>query len=125
MGFTLEDFLQDIDAVNIFDKLYSTNIVDVFKNYYNSPQDRYSNFLKNRIKIGTLPTDVSTNDEPFEIVYSLAYQYLYASDSSIQSTLSSLLANIVKVDYNPQVWADPVATAFATKMGTLILSEKI
>lgn len=125
MNFPLEDLLQDIDAINLFDKLYSTSIDNVFKNYYNSPQNRYTNFLNNRIKIGTLPTDVSSHDEPFQILYAIAYQYLFASDSSIQSILSSFLSNIIKVDYNPQVWADSVATAFATKIGTLIISEKI
>lgn len=118
MGFQLEDFLQDIDAVNIFNNLYTTKISDVFRNYYNSYSNVYNNFLTNRLAIHSV-----SGSSTYDKLYNLAYQYIIKTDSNIQSVLSTMFDSINKLNFEPSTWAAPVATAFAEKMSSLINSE--
>lgn len=118
MGFNLEDFLQDIDAINIFNSLYSTKISDVFRNYYNSYSNVYNNFLTNRLSINSI-----SGSTTYDKLYNLAYQYIIKTDDNIQNILSTMFDSLFDLDFDPSVWANPVATAFAEKMSTLINSE--
>lgn len=118
MGFQLEDFLQDIDAINIFNNLYTTKISDVFRNYYNSYSNVYNNFLTNRLAIHSV-----SGSSTYDKLYNLAYQYIIKTDSNIQSVLSTMFDSINKLNFEPSTWAAPVATVFAEKMSSLISSE--
>lgn len=117
-GFGIEDFLQDIDAINIYKNLAINRIDQVFTNYYDRTyHTRYADMcdnLKDRY--------ASFASSDYEFLYNLAYSYVNKSGNIITSLLSTAFNYLFAdgSDYDESIWAAPVATAFATKLCNLM-----
>lgn len=112
--FPFEDLIQDVDALNMYIDLVNTPINSVFKNYYNKLQyDRYNTFydkLKSRTTL--------SHNTIYQFWYDLSYAYIRKNNLTISGLISTLFNSIIIHDYNydGKKWADPICTAFATKM---------
>lgn len=115
-GFYIEDFIQDIDAVNLHNDLKNTRIDIVFKNYYDNEQSkRYSKFFYNLFEREGTPEMNSYN-----FFYEIAKLYLRKENSNIAGLLSGAFHVVLKYqDYDADVWAEPMSIAFAKKMSDI------
>ena len=115
-GFTIEDFLQDIDAVNLYNNLKNNRIDEVFKNYYDNEQSqRYSKFFYNLWEREGTPEMNS-----FTFFYEMAKVYLQKENTNIVGLLSGAFHVVLKYqDYDEDIWAEPMSLAFAKKMSDI------
>lgn len=119
--FDLEDLVQDIDAVNLFKELKNTPIKDVFYNYYENDNNyRFSNFIKNRVFIGSLPSQVTANSSNYEIAKALAHQYV-AKEGIIPGILVELFNFLNYNGYDSKAWDQIAPEAFAKRINNYIV----
>lgn len=129
-SFDLEDFFQDIDAVNTYKALVEKPIYEVYREYYNtnSSRTRFTKFINYIRERGTLPSNISQDASDYDLLYHTAYQYLdrNAMDDSLLGSINATLQTALEVifkHYDEEVWADLVAQAFATKLENLSKAE--
>lgn len=68
-AFDIEDFIQDIDAVNIAYELENKEIYKVFQEYYdNGYKKRFTKFVNTRKEKGILPENVDENSIAYDII---------------------------------------------------------
>lgn len=120
-GFDLEDYIQDIDAVNLFAELANKEIYKVFQEYYDEGyKKRFTKFVQNRKESGILPEDVDNNSSAYDIMYALAYKYL---SKNAEWFLSQIFTVIVDRPFTADVWKEKASKAFAKKISDEINKE--
>lgn len=126
--FPYEDLVQDIDAVNIYPYLFTKNIVQAVKEYYdnNANTNRYTKFLANLLTTSGFPTGTNSNSSEFDILYAMAYKYLDMNDETVQGIYSRLFSLLIDgANFNKETWRIPVSTAWADKISYFIDSEEV
>lgn len=119
--FDLEDFIQDIDAVNLFRDLKNKKISLVLKEYYESDNNkRMSKFIENRKFIGFLPLSVTETSSDKDILKALAHRYIGKDGilAGVMVNLFTFFTEYGKLDSNK--WKEPTSEAWSTKIIELI-----
>lgn len=120
-SFNTEDYIQDIDAVNLFAQLEDKEIHKIFQDYYNDGyKKRFTRFVQNRKEKGVLPENVSTNSSTYDIMYALAYKYL---SKDVEWFLVDLFDFLNKTPFTPDKWKEKVSKAFANKISDAVDKE--
>lgn len=119
--FDLEDFIQDIDAVNLFKNLKSKKISLALKEYYESDNNRRMyKFIENRKFIGFLPISVTESSSDKDILKALAYRYI-GKDGILDGVMVNLFTIITEYDtLDSNRWKEPTSEAWATKIIELV-----
>lgn len=125
--FDYEDFIQDIDAVNLYLKLNSKKISEALREYYDDGEykHRYNLFLMNWLAVYGIPDEVEDTSSKYEILYRMAYQYLEDNTATTPGSYSSLFVELLGNDmqFDRERWAVPMSIAWAQKINNLIYQE--
>ena len=113
LGFGLEDFLQDIDAWNLYNNLNNFPINVAFKMYYDSSSNRYDGFVNNRLEYGYVPSEGSTD---YDKIYMLAKQYLELDFSTASDIVTSIFRALLIKPFSRKDMIENIAKAFAHKL---------
>lgn len=119
LGFGLEDFIQDIDAWNLYKELMELPIAVVFSNYYGKASyNRFIGFVNNRIEFGSLPFD-SPTATAYDKIYMLAKQYLETDTSTLGGEIAQVFKFLKTKPITLQGVIDNTAKAFAHKVTSM------
>lgn len=120
-SFDLEDYIQDIDAVNLFEDLENEEIHKVFQEYYNEGyKNRFTKFINKRKEKGILPENVTTNSSTYDIMYALAYKYL---TKDVEWFLVDAFSILNRTPFTPDKWKEKASKAFARKISDAVNNE--
>lgn len=121
-AFDIEDYIQDIDAVNLFYELKDKEIHRVFQEYYDGGcNTRFTKFIQNRKEKGVLPEGVTINSSTYDIMYALAYKYL---SKNAEWFLSQIFTVVVETPFTADKWKEKASRAIARKISDAVNNEQ-
>ena len=115
-SFGIEDFMQDIDAWNIYDDLNRVRIYQVLYEYYNSDTtSRVRKFVENRVKFGHLPSGVDNTTSEILVIQKLAMEYLDMDISNLTGLAATAFDILRDFEVPRQSIRLDIATGFTNK----------
>lgn len=115
--FSTEDFIQDLDAWNLYEALEIVPIYSVFNNYYNTTRTkRAEKFIENRMEYSTIEDGIDPDSSDLQKVYGLAKLYLCNDMSKITYWAGLGFDMLLHYEMPISEVQDKIALGFAKKV---------